>query len=288
MSSLGKILRNLKEKNEGENLIDAQVFKRTDKHKGIRILYSIALFLLFISSVFGGFVLVKFISNIRENKSHIYLSQQPVKQTPNYQSHNTSQESSNINSDNINASSLRGEKINELPKEGPKVTKAINETKIPQKKVKILPVQKSINRAPIKPQQKEIYEIVAKGSSDEKTPILRREKLIENLLINAEEARVKGNLDDAINYYLAYLKHKEDPDVLNNLAGLYLLKGDFKRAEKLLERALNLKEDETFALNLIISLLMQGEVEKACKSLRERQFSPKQRGTLEELNRYCR
>lgn len=119
-------------------------------------------------------------------------------------------------------------------------------------------------------------------------PPLRNKELASNLLLNAEEERKRGNYDEAIRLYYEYLKFKEDPNVLNNLGALYLLKGDYKRAETLFERALHIKKDPLYEINYYITLLKQGRAEVVCKELKNKEFPAHLRDHIEFIKTFCR
>lgn len=108
------------------------------------------------------------------------------------------------------------------------------------------------------------------------------------MLILAEEARKVGQLDEAIRLYKEYLKYKEDPYVYNNLAGIYIMKEDYQTAESLLIRALDLKYDELFEINLLITFWKVGNRSKVCKILREKQFSAENSDIIQYFIEECK
>lgn len=119
-------------------------------------------------------------------------------------------------------------------------------------------------------------------------PPLRNKELASNLLLNAEEERKRGNYDEAIRLYHEYLKFKEDPNVLNNLGALYLLKGDYKRAETLFERALRIKKDPFYEINYYIALLKQGKLEAVCQEVKNKEYPTYLRDYIEFIKGLCR
>ncbi len=89
----------------------------------------------------------------------------------------------------------------------------------------------------------------------------------------ALELSKSGNIEDAISIYKEILEDEELPEVMNNLANLYRMKGLVSEAIELYERAL--KMDPSFSeakLNLAASFLEIGRFGEAMiilESLRE-------------------
>lgn len=92
----------------------------------------------------------------------------------------------------------------------------------------------------------------------------------------------------AIKFYEEYLKYRTDPEVLNNLGGLYYLIGNFEGAKIAFEKALKLKYDPSYELNYLIVLLKKGEREKACKELNLRTFPPNLQERVKALEEMCK
>ena len=119
-------------------------------------------------------------------------------------------------------------------------------------------------------------------------PPLRERGLLENLLLNAEEERKKGNYQGAIKFYEEFLKYKKDPEVYNNLGGLYFLIGDFQRAKTTFETALSLKYDSVFEINYIMALLKLNQTKRACEELLNKNFPPDLEDKVKFLKSYCK
>jgi len=281
VSKLGEILRNLKEKKENKEMIKDSPFKSHSQSKEKRIVITLILVLLFISSILGGFILPKILTNLKREFTKERIALERVSpSSPQYIAQNQSMPIPQLEMKNDSfqdIGSLRTQVDDRKDTKKSTQQKKVLASQGPQYK-RIIPMY----------QQDEERILVQERSPEERTPILREKKLMDNLLINAEEARLRGKIEEAIALYTEYLKSKEDPDVLNNLAGLYLLKGEYKRAEKLLERALSIKYDEIFELNLLIAWWKQGYKDRVCHSLREKNFSPNSRDQLEVLKTYCK
>ena len=117
--------------------------------------------------------------------------------------------------------------------------------------------------------------------------LLRHSNLLNNLLLNAEEARRNKNYDEAIYYYETYLRYRLDPDVLNNLGGIYFQKGEYLKAKHYFERAYKIRQEEIYLLNIIKSQIALGERESACKELMKRDFSSALTEEVIKLKRFC-
>jgi len=148
---------------------------------------------------------------------------------------------------------------------------------------KNLPSPPSIPPSWILPSQ----DVSFSGNSSGSVPYLKEKELLDNLLLNAEEARENKNYQEAIVFYQQYLEHREDPDVLNNLGGIYLQLGQLEKALHCFERALKLKPDPYYELNLAIALIKNGSKEKACAILKNRQFPASLEGKVRQLKRMC-
>jgi hypothetical protein len=108
-------------------------------------------------------------------------------------------------------------------------------------------------------------------SPQEGPPILREEGLLKKLLLNAEEEVKKGNYQSAKVFYEEYLAYKQDPEIYNNYGGILFLLGDYKSAEKAFTKALSLRQDPIFKLNLIIAKLKLKQYASACLMFKESQ-----------------
>lgn len=135
-----------------------------------------------------------------------------------------------------------------------------------------------------KPRESEPFHTISPSGD----PPLRQRELAYNLLLNAEEERKRGNYEEAIRLYNEYLKHTEDPNVLNNLGALYILKGNYKKAEICFERAFQLKRDPLYEVNYFIALLKQGRVEEVCKKIRYRDYPHYLSEQVEAIRSICR
>lgn len=273
MSKLGEILKKIKEdKAEISHRIEVSLSKV--KHsKSLRILFLLFSIILFSSSVIGGYLIVNIFSQLAHKKNNImeqhYQSQVILR--------NESEPSKISSMENYTLSANKS-----MParfENGSKLTPVVTSKLRPVSNQMIRPVERS--------------NFAVKDKSDITTinvtsgQILRERKLYENLLVVAEEARKNGKISEAISYYKEYLKYREDPDILNNLAGLYILIGDHDNAERILHRALSLRYDEVYEVNLLITLWKKGARESVCQRLYERREFFKSYEVLKELYSLC-
>ncbi|MCX7823430.1 MAG: tetratricopeptide repeat protein [Syntrophobacterales bacterium] len=113
-------------------------------------------------------------------------------------------------------------------------------------------------------------------NSEEKTPN-PGEKFIttsvsptqSGIIIIAEEARKKGDTEEAIHLYRKYLSLYRDPSVMNNLGALLITKGRFSEAEQILQEAFQIRPDEDIAFNLIGVEVILGKRKRACEVLHQ-------------------
>jgi Flp pilus assembly protein TadD len=88
------------------------------------------------------------------------------------------------------------------------------------------------------------------------------------MIVMAEEARRRGDTDEALRIYKQYLALHRDPYAMNNLGALLILKGQFKEAEQVLQEAFQLAPtDGDIAANLIGVEMMIGKSSQACEIL---------------------
>lgn len=135
-----------------------------------------------------------------------------------------------------------------------------------------------------KPRESELAHTISPSGG----PPLRQRELAFNLLLNAEEERKRGNYEEAIRLYNEYLKYVEDPNVLNNLGAMYILKGNYKKAEICFDRAFQLKKDPVYEVNYFIALLKQGRVEEVCKKIKYRDYPSYLNEQVEAIRAICR
>jgi len=88
------------------------------------------------------------------------------------------------------------------------------------------------------------------------------------MIVIAEEARQRGDIDEALDIYKQYLALHRDPYAMNNLGALLILKGRFSEAEEILQEAFQLvPTDGDIAANLIGVEMMIGKLSQACEIL---------------------
>lgn len=290
MSKLAKFLQELKENRETGN----PPFRGSNQKKPIPKFALGLLISLFILSIVVGYYLPKFFQNKKEFPQEKRIPPEQVVRAP---SNMTTNETENKESHNKSAHAANQTKeegrltISKKPKASAPPT--------PSKEVRNQTIEKKDDIG--KKGKKEIDKGLKTGKematqaltiSPSGEPPLRSKELASNLLLNAEEERKRGNYDEAIRLYYEYLKFKEDPNVLNNLGALYLLKGDYKRAETLFERALNIKKDPLYEINYYITLLKQGRVEAVCKELKHKEYPAHLRDHLRDhiefIKTFCR
>lgn len=163
------------------------------------------------------------------------------------------------------------------------VGKLKEKTASPRQNTKKVATQSIAKKIP-KPKESEPFLTVSPSGG----PPLRQRQLAFNLLLNAEEERKRGNYEEAIRLYNEYLKYTEDPNVLNNLGAIYILKGNYKKAEICFERAFQLKKDPLYEVNYFIALLKQGRVEEVCKKIKYRDYPSYLNEQVEAIKSICR
>ncbi len=273
MSKLGEILEKLREKKIDKrsyrNMFEHQIEEFSHQRKK-NIALRILLILLFFSSVMGGYLTVKILENFVSIKKND-LGQRVAVHPPE-KDLTKSKEPSNVTNTNIERKKIESVKANE----GTKTAIATNTTKIttPTK----FPTETEEVKKEIKPTKKTKEKpLFAKKphtaiySPQEGPPILREEGLLKNLLLNAEEEVAKGNYQSAKVFYERYLAYRQDPEVYNNYGSILFLLRDYKSAEKAFAKALYLRQDPTFKLNLIMAKLKLNQYGFACQMFRESQ-----------------
>ncbi len=116
-------------------------------------------------------------------------------------------------------------------------------------------------------QQKAASPKIHKASSD-KEPLA--------LLVLAEEARRRGEIGKALNYYRLCLKRHFDPGVANNYGALLLSQGHIEEALAVLKRAYQATKDKdpAVAFNLALAWVQAGDRQKACVILEQGTTDP--------------
>ncbi|MFN3407166.1 MAG: tetratricopeptide repeat protein [Caldimicrobium sp.] len=298
MSKLGKIIRELKTSEEASAKVPDFKKKKEQKKKGIR---NFLLLIILIGNIIAGWMLVNIIQKVKFSPSLSKIQSPSAPSTRDL----SPKPSPTTQMPPSPAPSPKSEPKAEASKKEPSATssKALKEKssrpnhlttreeKIQEEKRKIeaLKREKKISKREI-PSEKE--EIKPKERVDEKVTLnqgllLRERELFSNLLLNAEEARRLGHLDDAIYYYETYLKYKKDPNVLNNLGGIYFLKRDYGKAEYYFKLASNMSNEEIYLLNLYLAQLMQGKKE-VCKDFLKREFSSFYKEQVERIRNLCK
>lgn len=90
-------------------------------------------------------------------------------------------------------------------------------------------------------------------------------EVFRQVLVIAEEARRKGQWEEAEMGYREYVAQKSDPEVLNNLGAVLLAQGRFAEAEQVLLQARDRSWDPDIAANLAAAYWFQGKKEAACR-----------------------
>lgn len=277
MGKLGEILRELKEEERGYSPLPPK--------KGFslkRLLLLSGFVLIFISSFIAGFYLLQVVDKLKRAKTKEEKISQINRPSP--PSPLSQNESSQIQKSLAQA---QEEKVMGIPRQ--------EETKKRDLKVHTLKEKKQEGRTQPKKERiqkasspKEALTTPLPELSREGPPPLKEKELLENLLFNAEEERKRGNYPEAIKFYQEYLKHREDPDVLNNLGGIYLLLGNGEKARVYFERALKLRYDPYYELNLIMALMKTGQKERACERLKDKPFPATLEDKIREIQKFCR
>jgi tetratricopeptide (TPR) repeat protein len=234
------------------------------------------LILLFFSSVMGGYLTVKILENFVSLKKNNLGQKEALLQG------NTltkSKEALNSTQTNMEDTKKESVKTNEATKTAiaTNTTKIATPTKFPTKteevKKEIKPTKKTKEKPLFakKPHTAKPEGYSAVYSPQEGPPILREEGLLKNLLLNAEEEVAKGNYQSAKVFYERYLAYRQEPEVYNNYGSVLFLLEDYKSAEKAFAKALSLRQDPTFKLNLIMAKLKLKQYGFACQMFRESQ-----------------
>ncbi len=278
MGKLAEFLREIKKEKK------PSPFKEKEKVSKRRLFFLILFAILFSGSFLGGFYLVKMFSLLKAK------DKKPFQHPPEYVYEVKRSPQGEIPPTQNNATQSKGSpevtdkqvKKSALQKHSTPGNKTLskNKDKIKREKETLSMLKKK--REPEKLEEK-IETLTPQGA-----PILKEKGLLENLLFNAEEERKKGNYMSAIKFYEEYLKHRTDPDALNNLGGLYYLTGNFDGAKIAFEKALKLKYDPSYELNYLMVLLKKGEREKACRELRLKTFPQGLQDKVKTLEEMCK
>ena len=281
MSKLGEILEKLREKKIEQTASSRNLFEHHIKNNSYQrkknIALRILLILLFFSSVMGGYLTVKILTNFTSLKKN-NLGQRVAVHHPE-KDLTKSKEASNATNTNMEIKKIESFKANETTKTAidTNTTKMTAPTKFPIKteevKKEIKPTKKTKEKPLFakKPHTAKTEGYSAVYSPQEGPPILREEGLLKNLLLNAEEEVAKGNYQSAKVFYERYLAQRQEPEVYNNYGSVLFLLGDYKSAEKAFAKALSFRQDPTFKLNLIMTKLKLKQYASACQMFRESQ-----------------
>ncbi len=97
---------------------------------------------------------------------------------------------------------------------------------------------------------------------------------VDDVINKAMSLVEKGDIDSAISLYEDFLKLEEVPEILNNLANLYRMKGFVSKAIELYEKALKISPSFSDAkLNLAASFLEIGRYGEAMMILENLKIS---------------
>jgi hypothetical protein len=281
MSKLGEILEKLREKKIEQTASSKNLFEHHIKNDSYQrkknIALRILLILLFFSSVMGGYLTVKILTNFTSLKKN-NLGQR-VAVHPLEKNLTNSKVTLNVTHTNMEDTKKESVKANETTKIAiaTNTTNITTHTKFPKKveeeKKEIKPTKKTKEKPLFakKPHTAKSEGYSAVYSPQEGPPILREEGLLKNLLLNAEEEVAKGNYQSAKVFYEKYLAYRQEPEVYNNYGSVLFLLGDYKSAEKAFAKALSLRQDPTFKLNLIMAKLKLKQYTSACQMFRESQ-----------------
>jgi hypothetical protein len=277
MGKLGSLLQELK---KGST--------RKPPEKKFRPLH-LLLVLLFVGAISGGYILVNILEKLKTkvyNKTPVSVARKTTSQrapavTPeNHQIPLTPESPSKKAQPAV-------KKEPEHPSKPP--------VKSPERPVKKQTIQKRelkpvLCRAPKKTlSEKGPSELTLTSPPSSENPFVLREKgLRQNLLLNAEEARHKGNIGEAIYFYKEYLKGGADPDVLNNLGVLYLIQSQYEEAERTFREALKIKPDPIYEFNYVLTLMRLNKKKEACLRLKKAFFPDPLKHNFEELLKECR
>jgi len=313
MKSLGDLIRELRSIREKKNIFTERRSKTPLKEERAPVirkgLFTFLLIFLFVGSILAGLYLVRLSEVLKKEKVGIKppiarvegqkVSPPPpptskVTPPPPIQKKTSSPPTQkNISPPPTSQKTLPPPSLKKTSPSPPLKEKA------PQKPTQVAKVAPSKAISKLKPPLKhkeKAREPEPKEKTDHKIPTqsppgpppLRELALLENLLLNAEEERRKGNYLEAARLYEDYLRYRPHPDVYNNLGGVYLLLGDLKKALQSFESALKLKFDPQYEINRWIVLLKMGEKEKVCRELKTRSFSPFYEDKIKELREICK
>ena len=193
----------------------------------------------------------KILTKVNENEENIKNNQQiflnktnntekKIKKTKNYNKINT----------------ITNNKIDNTNKNNNKIRKEETEEK------KIRTKTKEIERKEKFPQKNKDQKFLK--DTNYLTRKINTDQTFDYLLILAEEKRKNKKFQEALKYYLKYLEHAQNIDVLNNIGAIYLKINKPGLAKYYLEMSLEKRPDEITAQNLLIAYLRLGEKQKAC------------------------
>ncbi|MEN3039516.1 MAG: tetratricopeptide repeat protein [Candidatus Kryptonium sp.] len=281
MSRLGEILRELQK--EDKEKISAGVSKR-------RILTATLLISLFAISILVGYYMTKFVETLGIKTK----STEPFRSQLNHTVMTTPQSQNETLKPSGNQSIPEEQKTTTQP-----IVMAQNQTQridTNRTKTHIRSEQKSRKKITLLSKPPKIQKVrtetedkLAKFdtiSPKENVP-LKEKGLLENILLSAEEARKKGDLEETLYFYSEYLKHREDPDVMNNMGSIYLLQGHYKKAEQIFAKALSMKYDPVYELNYFLSLIKQKNKDTPCKEILNKRYPPHLKEQVEHIKNLC-
>ncbi|MEN3039673.1 MAG: tetratricopeptide repeat protein [Candidatus Kryptonium sp.] len=285
MSKLSELLKELQKGNQDKN------FSRKIKRRFLTL--TIFAFLL-TALILGGFYIIRIVENLK------IVSKAP--ELPKTSPHPAIESKQPIVTAPIGPESNKSEGNKSMPLEQKETLKQVaidtkqvqnnntkdTKTKIKSEKMRKMPISKAPPKVKI---DKNITEDklakIETISPKEITPLKER-GLLENLLLNAEESRKKGDLEEALHFYSEYLKYREDPDVLNNMGSIYMSRGDYKKAEDLFAKALSIKYDPVYELNYSLSLIIQNKKETPCQKLLNKMYPQHLKEQVEFIKKLCK
>lgn len=161
----------------------------------------------------------------------------------------------------------RTDKKDENTTEKPPAFKATNNKKISSKDRQASKAKSTVKKEPTTKLESEKQ---TSGSvKNEKRPTWGSLPVQSGMITMAEEARRKGNIEEAIQLYKQYILLHRHPMAMNNLGALLISKGQLNEAEELLREAFQMTPDEDIAVNLIGVEMMLGKLDQACNVLRQ-------------------
>jgi tetratricopeptide (TPR) repeat protein len=284
MSKLGEILEKLREKKIEQTASSRNIFEHHIKDDSYKRKKNIALrilvILLFFSSVIGGYLTIKILENFVSIKKNNLRQKEALIQGNVLTKANVALNATHINMEDKRKENIIANKTTKIVIDTdtaktitpPKTT---TPTKFPTEEVKkeIKPTKKTKEKPLFakKPHTAKPEGYSAVYSPQDGPPILRKEGLLKNLLLNAEEEVAKGNYHSAKVFYEKYLAYRQEPEVYNNYGSVLFLLGDYESAEKAFAKALSLRQDPTFKLNLIMTKLKLNQYDLACQMYRDSQ-----------------